>query len=72
MRSSIGRALSAFGRFWWDFVVGEDVTLAIAVVVGLGAVAALHAAGVAAWWALPVLWAVALSWSLRRAARRRA
>jgi hypothetical protein len=34
------RFLAGFGRFWWDFVVGEDWRIAagIAIVLALGAV----------------------------------
>jgi hypothetical protein len=31
------RVLKAFGRFWWDFVVGDDWRIAAGVVVVLGA-----------------------------------
>lgn len=72
MLSSIGRGIRAFGQFWWDFIVGEDVTLAIAVVIGLGAVAWLHhATKIPAWWILPVIWALGVVYSLVRVARRR-
>src|SRR5947209_4954998 len=43
-----------FLRFWWDFVVGDDWRAALGVVVALGATAALVAAGVNAWWLMPV------------------
>ena len=29
--------MKAFGRFWWDFLVGDDPKIAAAVVVVLGA-----------------------------------
>ncbi len=35
-----------FGRFWWDFVVGDDPKIAVAVVTALAAGAVLTAAGV--------------------------
>ncbi len=60
----------SFGLFWWDFIVGDDVTLAIGVVAGLAAVALLHHAGVSAWWGLPIVWVIALAASLARATRR--
>lgn len=65
-------AAVSFGLFWWDFIVGDDWSIAVAVVVGLGVVAALATAGTVAWWALPLLWALALSGSLARAVPRRA
>jgi hypothetical protein len=53
--------------FVYDFVVGDDWRLAVAVVLGLVAAAALDSHDVAAWWVLPVVVAVSLGWSLRRA-----
>ena len=66
----VAGALRSFGLFWWDFVVGDDVLLALGVIAGLGAVAALHHHGINAWWALPALWVLALVASLGRAVRR--
>jgi hypothetical protein len=44
----------AFGRFLWDFVVGEDWVPAAGIVLLLGVAAlAVHAAGVNAWWLPP-------------------
>ena len=48
------RYVVAFGRFWWDFVVGDDWTVAAGVAVALGAVGILAHEGVNAWWLLPV------------------
>jgi hypothetical protein len=61
------RRLSAFGRFWWNFVVGDDWLVAAAVGVGLALTGTLTALGVDAWWLLPVVVALALAGSLRRA-----
>ena len=61
--------LRAFGRFWWDFVVGDDWLVAATVAVGLGLTGLLTALGVDAWWLLPVVVALALAASLRRATR---
>jgi hypothetical protein len=57
-----------FLRFWWDFVVGDDWRAALGVVISLGATAALVAAGVNAWWLMPVGVAAVLFLSLRREA----
>jgi hypothetical protein len=59
-------ALRRFGRFWWDFVVGDDWRIAAAVVVALAASAALAASEVPAWWVLPAAVAAVLYLSLRR------
>jgi len=59
-------ALRRFARFWWDFVVGDDWRIAVAVVVALAASAALAASDVPAWWLLPAAVAAVLYLSLRR------
>jgi hypothetical protein len=61
--------LEAFGRFWWDFVIGDDWRVAALVVAAIGATAALAAAGVTAWWLLPLVVPFVLWLSLRRAMR---
>jgi len=63
------RYLSAFGRFWWNFIVGDDWRVAAGVAVALGFTALLTHVGVNAWWLLPVAVAAVLADSLRRAAR---
>ena len=57
-----------FLRFWWDFVVGDDWIAALGVAVALGVTAALVAAGLNAWWLMPLGVAAVLFVSLRRAA----
>jgi hypothetical protein len=61
--------LAAFGRFWWEFVIGDDWLVAVLVGVSIGATAILAAAGVTAWWLLPVAVLLVLWLSLRRAIR---
>jgi uncharacterized membrane protein len=61
------RYVVSFGRFWWDFVVGDDWRAAAAVVLAIGATAALSAAGIAVWWTMPLAVALVLYVSLRRA-----
>ena len=46
--------LVAFGRFWWNFIVGDDWTVAAGVAVAIGLVAILVDHDVNAWWLLPV------------------
>ena len=60
--------LVRFGRFWWDFVVGDDWVAAALVVLGIGATAAVAASDIAAWWVMPLAVVVVLFASLRRAA----
>jgi hypothetical protein len=61
--------LAGFGRFWWEFVIGDDWLVAVLVAVAIGATAALAAASVAAWWLLPLAVPLVLWLSLRRAIR---
>jgi hypothetical protein len=63
------RWLRGFGRFWWDFVVGDDWLVAVLVAVAIAATAALAAADLAAWWLLPLAVPLILWLSLRRAIR---
>ena len=55
-----------FLRFWWDFVVGDDWRAALGVVVALAATPGIVAAGVDAWWLMPVAVALVLYISLKR------
>ena len=61
--------LAAFGRFWWEFVIGDDWLVAVLVAAAIGVTAVLAAAGVAAWWLLPLAVLLILWLSLRRAIR---
>jgi hypothetical protein len=61
------RRIRAFGAFWYDFVIGDDWRGAAVVAAAIAATAVLVAAGVNAWWLLPVSALAALGWSLRRA-----
>jgi apolipoprotein N-acyltransferase len=63
------KQLKAFGRFWWDFVIGDDWTVAALIAVAIGATAALAHSGVNAWWLMPVAVPLVLWLSLRRAIR---
>ncbi|HXW78303.1 MAG TPA: hypothetical protein VEJ84_02325 [Acidimicrobiales bacterium] len=64
------RWLAAFGRFWWDFLVGDTPELLIGVLIALGIVAllvkgaSLNAAAVAGF---PAMVAVMLGISVYRA-----
>jgi hypothetical protein len=61
--------LAGFGRFWWEFVIGDDWLVAVLVAVAIGATALLAAANIAAWWLLPFAVLLVLWLSLRRAIR---
>ena len=58
------KRIAGFGRFWWDFVVGDDWVAAAGVILGLAITAALGA-----WWVLPIAVAIVLTMSVLRAAR---
>ncbi len=57
----------AFGRFWYDFVVGDDWTIALGVVVAVAVTALAAHHGITAWPILPVSVAALLTWSVFRA-----
>jgi hypothetical protein len=60
-----------FARFWYDFFIGDDWTVAVGVVLALAATYALSVAGVNAWWITPVAALILLAVSVRRAASSR-
>jgi hypothetical protein len=66
----IGR-LKGFARFWYDFFVGDDWTVAVGVVLALAATYGLSRAGVNAWWITPAAVLILLAASVRRSARSR-
>jgi hypothetical protein len=63
------RHVARFGRFWWDFVVGDDWLAALGVLAGIALTAAVAAAHLAAWWVMPPAVALVLYTSLRRQIR---
>jgi hypothetical protein len=68
----VTRLVKGFGRFWWDFLVGDTPELFVAALVIIGATALLSEAGRfndAAIVVLPVLAVLALGASLVRAVR---
>jgi hypothetical protein len=64
------RHLESFLRFLWDFVVGDDWRIAVAVALAL-ALTALVATAITAWWIIPVAVAATLAFSVWRAAAPR-
>ena len=62
--------LRSFGRFWWDFVVGDDWRVAAALAGALALTWLLEHEGISAWWLLPLAVAAILAESVRREARR--
>ena len=62
--------VKAFGQFWWNFIVGDDWTVAAGVAVALASVAILTDHGVNAWWLLPLAFALLTASSVWREARK--
>jgi hypothetical protein len=57
-------------KFLYDFIVGDDWTVAVAVLIGLIVSAILNVNHLPAWWLIPVIVVVMLGISLRRASNR--
>jgi fatty acid desaturase len=55
----------------WEFVVGDDWRVALAVVAALAATAGVAALGLAAWWVLPLATLAILHLAVRSAAAPR-
>jgi len=64
------RFIRSFGRFWWDFIVGDDWRIAAGLVLAVGLTSLLSHGGVNAWWLLPAAVALLLAGSLWRATHR--
>jgi hypothetical protein len=56
-----------FGKFWYDFIIGDDWVIAAIIAVTLVVLALLNKHSL--WWVLPVVVVVALGSSLWRATR---
>ena len=64
--------LKAFGRFWYDFIIGDDWRVAVGVGAGIALTAVLASPGLSVWWLMPVVVVATLFASLWRATGRRA
>ncbi len=65
------RYFLGFFQFWYDFIVGDDWTIAAGVVIALALTALLSRSNIVAWWLLPVAVALGLTASLWRVARHK-
>jgi hypothetical protein len=66
----VWRAVVGFLRFWYDFVFGDDWTVAVSIAAALLVTALLNRNGVVSWWVMP-LTVVVVTWnSLRRWAKK--
>jgi hypothetical protein len=60
----------AFGRWLWEFVVGDDWRVAAGVAISLGVTALVADAGAVAWWIVPLAVMLLLAFSVWRVARQ--
>lgn len=62
--------ITGFFAFWYDFIVGDDWTVAVGVVAALVIIGLLVAvAGLTLWWLMPLAVVLLLWASLQRVAR---
>lgn len=64
------RWIRAFLRFWVDFLIGDDWTVAAAIALALLGTWGLVQASVPAWWLLPLVVIAGTALSLRRTAAK--
>ncbi len=62
--------VTAFVRFWYDFIVGDDWTIALAVAGALIVVGVAAHAHAPVWWLLPLTVLLTLGVSLLREGRK--
>jgi hypothetical protein len=63
------RAIVAFGKFWWEFLVGDTPELLVATIVVIGAALALRHHRTAGFIVVPLIAAVALALRVLRGRR---
>ena len=59
-----------FGLFWYDFVVGDDWSVAVGIVFALIITALLEHQNITAWWLMPVAVVLVLAMSLWRVTQK--
>jgi len=64
------RYLIGFAQFWYDFIVGDDWTIAVAVVLALIVTSLLVRTGAPVWWLLPAVVLLFLGASVWRVAQK--
>jgi hypothetical protein len=64
-------AVVGVARFLYRFVVGDDWTVALAIVLALAATGVLVTDHISAWWLVPFVAIFMTGFNLRRTARRR-
>jgi hypothetical protein len=66
------KRVRAFPLAVWEFVVGDDWRTSLGVALAIAVTALLAAAGISAWWVMPLAVLGLLALSIRRAGRGRA
>jgi hypothetical protein len=61
--------IQTFLRFVYDFIIGDDWTLAAGVVLALAATALVAHHGITAYWIVPVAVIALIGWSAARTSR---
>jgi hypothetical protein len=69
MRVVVSAAVGV-GRFLYRFIMGDDWTVAVAIMLALAATGVLLANHISAWWLVPFVAIFMTGLSLRRSARR--
>jgi hypothetical protein len=65
------KRIKAFATFWYDFVIGDDWTVAVGVALALGLTFLLsRLSTISAWWIVPVAVLLLLPISVHRLIRR--
>ena len=59
----------AFGRFWWNFIVGDDWRVAAGLALAFAGTWAMTHHGITAWWLLPLTVVLLLVGSVARGVR---
>jgi len=65
------KQIRTFGKFWYDFIIGDDWRVALGVTVAIALIFIVAHQGANWWWMLPLAVAALLGVSLNRASRQR-
>ena len=68
---AVKRGLTAFGKFWWEFLIGDTPELLVATIVVVGVALALRHHRTAGFIVVPLITAVAVALSTFRGRDRR-
>ena len=60
------RYVKSFGLFWYDFIIGDDWTIAVSIAAAVAATFWLVHSNIQAWWLLPLAAIATLGVSLWR------